>query len=76
MYADIEKIFLETVYKYRKEYPNWRYGQVLFNALYEVDPDLANEIRGTEIDPFYYGIDEVTFTPFFEKIANNWYKTE
>ncbi len=31
----------------------WRYGQALFNLLTDVRPDLAEEIRGTDKDPFY-----------------------
>lgn len=31
-----------------------RWGQAFFNALVEVRPELAAEIRGKEIDPFYY----------------------
>jgi hypothetical protein len=31
----------------------WRAGQALFNAISLVAPELANEIRGTELDPFY-----------------------
>jgi len=30
-----------------------RYGQSLFNILYELDRDTANMIRATDIDPFY-----------------------
>jgi hypothetical protein len=30
-----------------------RPGQAHFNALYELRPDLADEIRGTDLDPFY-----------------------
>lgn len=30
-----------------------RAGQALFNALLLVRPDLAEEIRGTDLDPFY-----------------------
>lgn len=30
-----------------------RYGQAMFNHLFEVRRDLANEIRGTDNDPFY-----------------------
>lgn len=36
-----------------QENPNLRRGQALFNALAEIDPDKANRIRGTGIDPFY-----------------------
>ena len=31
----------------------WRKGQLYFNALYDVDPELANHIRGTSIDPLH-----------------------
>lgn len=30
-----------------------RPGQFFFNLLYEKYPDLANEIRGTDLDPFH-----------------------
>lgn len=30
-----------------------RYGQALFNQLAEHRPDLAEQVRGTSIDPFY-----------------------
>jgi len=35
------------------EYPHWRTGQCLFNALYEVYPDIADSMRGGREDPFY-----------------------
>ena len=34
-------------------YPEWRKGQAYFNYLYQLHPDVADEIRGTEYDPFY-----------------------
>lgn len=43
--------FLGRVEKIQKYY-KWRYGQALFNALLDVRPDLAEEIRGTPLDPF------------------------
>ena len=39
--------------EYLKEYPNWREGQTFFNALYDLYPEVANKIRGTELDPFH-----------------------
>lgn len=30
-----------------------RYGQAWFNALHDVRPDLADQIRGTDVDPFF-----------------------
>jgi hypothetical protein len=34
-------------------FPQLRTGQNMFNALYRLFPDVANEIRGTEYDCFY-----------------------
>lgn len=39
--------------KVRRKNPHMRYGQILFNLLYEINPGLADHIRGTEDDPFY-----------------------
>ena len=30
-----------------------RAGQIGFNTLYEIAPDIADQIRGTDCDPFY-----------------------
>lgn len=38
---------------YRARHPSQRAGQAYFNALHEKLPDIANEIRSTEDDPFY-----------------------
>ncbi len=33
---------------------DWRAGQIAFNFVYLVDPELADNVRGDkEIDPFY-----------------------
>lgn len=32
---------------------DWRLGQTLFNCLYDLFPDVADRIRGTNKDPFY-----------------------
>jgi len=32
---------------------DWRYGQALFNVLFDADPVLARELWGTQWDPFY-----------------------
>jgi len=33
--------------------PDIRYGQTLFNVLTKVRPDIAEELRGTKLDPFH-----------------------
>lgn len=37
---------------YRQAHPEQRKGQAYFNVLYEFDPEAANEILGTPLDPF------------------------
>ena len=39
--------------KERKACPALRKGQSLFNALHDLNPELANSIRCGDIDPFY-----------------------
>lgn len=39
---------------YKTKFPeDWRHGQSAFNFVYEYLPTIANQIRGTENDPFY-----------------------
>ena len=47
------KEWIKLVAKYRKLRPEWRKGQMLFNTLHILQPKLANEVRSSEIDPFY-----------------------
>lgn len=46
-----------------------RKGQLAFNYLTEIKPDLANEIRGTYADPFY---DDEKIDFFVSFITDNW----
>lgn len=46
-HVKVEKDFSEL------KYSGYRYGQVLFNTLARVRPDLSEQIRGTKLDPFY-----------------------
>ncbi len=50
--------FLRTVPEIAR-YNEWRYGQALFNVLSKVRPQLAEEIRGGQLDPFYRDRDGV-----------------
>lgn len=49
----------------------WRYGQVLFNALLAVRPELAELVRGSNLDPFYKEIAEIK-PEFWTLIAKRW----
>lgn len=50
-YKEFEESFLKEVLNNKPEYI--RKGQALFNYLYEVNPDIANEIRATAMDCFH-----------------------
>ena len=45
----------------REEYPQWRKGQTYFNVLYDMYPEIAEEIRATAYDPFHVD----TVIPYF-----------
>lgn len=48
-YAD----FFAKVCDYAFANPHIRIGQAYFNMLEDVNPELANGLRGTDLDPFY-----------------------
>jgi|APSaa5957512535_1039671.scaffolds.fasta_scaffold02798_11 hypothetical protein len=48
----------------------WREGQKFFNLLNEMNPKLANGIRGTSMDPFHR--DEVG-DEVWEFVGENWF---
>jgi len=46
--------YLEKALKnYVDNAPHIRYGQALYNVLYDEYPDLAFEVNGMELDPFF-----------------------
>lgn len=53
----------------KRRHPEWRGGQAAFNTLREIRPELAEELRGTEFDPFYR--DELVGA-FFGQVAARW----
>lgn len=46
-----------------------RTGQAAFNSLYEVRPELADEVRGTSLDPFY---DNGKLSGFLAWVESEW----
>lgn len=46
-----------------------RYGQVVFNELHTIRPDVAETLRGTANDPFYK---RVVSDETWRVIHNNW----
>lgn len=46
-----------------------RYGQWAFNLLHELRPELADEVRATEVDPFY---DNLRVPEFLDWLEGKW----
>lgn len=53
----LTKSEVETVRKFAKrmhiDNPQYRQGQSFFNALYVMHPEVADNIRGSTVDPYY-----------------------
>lgn len=45
--------YLEQVVISSVQHTNWRVGQVAFNVLASMRPEIAEAIRGSKVDPFY-----------------------
>lgn len=56
--------------------PNHRYGQTAFNVLSAQRPDLADKVRGTDVDPFYvtHHLSDARFLRFCDFLLDNWGK--
>ncbi len=65
--------FWEDVHLAHKKNPDWRLGQTAFNQLAYHRPELVEQVRATENDPFFAR--EMTnwrFLNFAEFLAKNW----
>lgn len=56
-----------------KIYPKWRKGQVLFNALFLLNPEIGNKIRKTREDCFY---NDEKIPVFMDKVRELWTKQD
>lgn len=52
-------------------HPSQRAGQFAFNLLRVLRPDLADEVRRTECDPFY---DDIRLAKFWDYVEQNWWR--
>lgn len=67
------KLLTDSVRDKRKAHPSLRDGQAYFNALHEVDPKLADELSGTELDPYYV---DSRIPDFLAKVQERWARHE
>ena len=51
--ANIIDVIEQEAKELHQAYPFLRIGQCMFNILFEYEPKVANEIRGSKFDPFY-----------------------
>jgi hypothetical protein len=63
--------YLDEVERTAVAYPEWRDGQLAFNVLYMVYPQLAEMVRGRidDLDPYYRDENLPRFTDF---VKANW----
>jgi hypothetical protein len=69
---DLLFFFLDAAYRARTT--GERLGQAMFNHLWEVRRDLSEQVRGTDMDPFY--VEELTgddrWDRFIAFLEANW----
>jgi hypothetical protein len=58
---------------YKKIDPDLRLGQQVFNYIHDVEPDIANQIRGTDKDCFYFTNKVGAFLEEANKLYNQKY---
>lgn len=52
----------------------WRDGQALFNHLYAQRKDLAEQLRATDLDPFFVKKDHPKYKAALKWLEENWSK--
>ena len=71
----LSQFYFDSLQDARKR--KWRWGQACFNLLLEVRPNLAEEIRGSNMDVFYMtgpADNYAKWDRFARFIETNWYK--
>ena len=63
------KQYIQDCFHFSQQYPKQRQGQVAFNILADIRPDISTKIQGTERDPFY---DDERLLAFYDFVARNW----
>lgn len=68
----LHKFYFDAICRANREAE--RYGQSMFNHLCKVRPDLAEKVRGTDMDPFYcQSPANDQFDRFARFVELNWY---
>lgn len=68
----LHKFYFDAIVRARNT--GERYGQAMFNHLYEVRPDLAEQVRSQPTDPFYVEkLNHPAWDRFVYFIEKNWF---
>jgi hypothetical protein len=59
--------YINRVLQMQEAHPEWRVGQTFFNVLYIMRPKMADQVRGSEIDPFYQDDRVLIFLAFVDE---------
>lgn len=66
-----EQFYTKANHLCHNRLPHTRIGQTLFAYLYQIRPDLANALTGSESDPFFRESEEV-YGKFWNYVQSNW----
>jgi hypothetical protein len=70
--ADIADFWINVATNYTK-YPQQRYGQILFNVLSDMRPDLSKQVIDQDFDPYYTNsVDDKRVQDFTSFLTRNW----
>jgi len=70
--VSLHKFYFDGIIRAREKCE--RYCQAMFNHLVEVRPDLSEQVRGTDMDPFYcHSPTDPRWDRFVRFIETNWY---
>lgn len=61
--------FVARVADEQVRHPEWRVGQTAFNVLWKLRPELAEQVRVTEANPYY--LDD-RLPAFYEWLEQHW----
>lgn len=61
--------YLIDITYYHHANHEWRYGQTAYNVLEAFDCDLADKVRGTNLDPFH---DDDRLPEFLATVRDKW----
>lgn len=69
MFEGTYEQYVGACFTHRQSFPTQRAGQAAFNVLHALRPDLSEQVRATDLDPFYQ---DDRLADFFEFVEKEW----